>query len=127
MAQSREFSSAIDRYNAEREKGGQEKLARVTVPELSSGNFACNLQQRELDAVRLYNGAAGTDYLGLPLHEYQLAYDPTLDLLDLIVDEPNSSARAEWVRVAPEERPARPGAPDYVSKVLSRPAPGTCR
>ncbi len=126
VARSREFSAAVDRYNATREKAELPKLARVTIPEFSSGNLLCNLQQRELDAIRLYNGAGGTDPLGLPLHEYRLAYDPTEGLLDLAVDEENLTASAQWVRVLPDERP-QSGAPDYVSAVLARPAPGACR
>jgi hypothetical protein len=127
VARSREFIAAIDAYNAAREKAEQPKLSRVTVPEFSSGNFLCNLQQRELDAIRLYNGAGGTDPLGLPLHEFKLAYDRTEGLLDLAVNEENLTGSARWVRVAADERPRGRGAPDYVNTILARPAPGACR
>ncbi len=125
VAGSREFGSAIDAYNAARDSAGLPKVARVTVPEFSSGNLACNLQQRELDAIRLYNGAGGTDKLGLPLHEYKIAHDADLDLLDLVVDEESSTAVAQWIRVEPGER-SRSGAADYVDRVLSRAPPGRC-
>jgi hypothetical protein len=127
LASSRQFSAAVDAYTAAREQAGLPKLARVTVPEFSAGNLLCDLQQRENDAIRLYNGAGGTDNLGLPLHEYKLAYDPTLDLLQLSVDEDEGTARAEWVQVAAAERPAGRGARDYVDRVVSRPPPGPCR
>ncbi len=126
VARSREFNAAVDAYNAAREKSELPKLTRVTVPEFTSGNFLCNLQQRELNAIRLYNGAGGTDHLGLPLHEYKLAFDHTEGLLDLIVNEETLTASAQWVRVAAEERPRGRGTPDYVSRVLSRPPPAAC-
>jgi hypothetical protein len=125
VAASSEFQSAIRAYDAARENAGLSKLQRVTVPDFTSGNFACNLLQRELDAVRLYNGAGGTDDLGRPLHEYKLAYDRTLGLLELDVDEENGTGTARWVRVPASERPAR-GAANYVEIVLSKPAPGRC-
>ncbi len=126
VARSREFTVAFDAYNTAREKAELPKLARATVPEFSSGNLLCNLQQRELDAIRLYNGAGGTDPLGLPLHEYRLAYDREQNLLDLDVNEDALTATAKWVRVAAEERPASSGVQDYVGRILARPALG-CR
>ena len=75
------FTRAVDAVNAAREKAELPKLSRVTVPDFSSGNLLCNLQERELDAIRLYNGAGGTDHLGLPLHEYQLASSGEENLL----------------------------------------------
>jgi hypothetical protein len=127
VAGSAEFGAAVDAYNAVRERVGKPRLTRVTIPEFTSGNFLCNLLQRENNAIRLYNGAAGTDPLGLALHEYRLAFDPSTSLLELIVDEESQTAHAQWVRVAPEERPQRSGVPDYVSRVLSRSPPGACR
>lgn len=127
VARSREFEAAVDAYNAARENAGHPKLARVAIPEFSAGNLLCDLRQRENDAIRLYNGAGGTDNLGLPLHEYKLAYDPIVELLELNLDEDGYTASAQWVRVAATERPAGRGAPDYVSKVLLRPPPAPCR
>ena len=116
----------VDAYNTARETAGLPKLIRENVPEFSSGNLRCNLLQRERDAIRLFNGAGGTDNLGLPLHEYKLAYDPNENALDLLVDEDTQTASAQWVPVAAEERPQGRGIPDYVSKVLSRPPPAAC-
>jgi hypothetical protein len=127
VARSHELRSALDAYNAARERDGQPRLSRVTVPEFTSGNLLCNLLQRENNAIRLYNGAAGTDNLGLPLHEYKLSVDPTEGLLDLVVDEDSQTATAQWVRVPASERLRGAGVPDYVSKVLERPVPGACR
>jgi hypothetical protein len=124
---SSEFNSAVAAYNAAREQVEKPRLTRVTVPDLTSGNFACNPLQRERNAIRLYNGAGGTDPLGLPLHEYRLAYDSNAKLLELVVDEENLTATAQWVRVEPGERPRGVGAADYVDRVLSRPTPGACR
>ncbi len=126
VARSREFSLAVEAYNAAREKAELPKLTRVSVPEFTSGNLLCNLQQRELDAIRLYNGAGGTDQLGLPLHEFRLAYDATEGMLELVVDEENLTASAQWVQVAADERPRGHGVPDYVGKVLARPPPAAC-
>jgi hypothetical protein len=127
VARSPEFDKAVEAYNAAREEAGEPRLTRVNVPEFTSGNLACNLLQRETNAIRLYNGAAGTDHLGLPLHEYKLGFDPAAELLDLLVDEESQTATAQWVQVAASERPGGRGAPDYVSRVLSRPPPGSCR
>jgi hypothetical protein len=124
---SSQLKAALDTYNAAREKEGKPQITRIIVPDFTSGNFQCNLLQRENNAIRLYNGAAGTDNIGLPLHEYKLAFDPGADLLDLIVDEEAGTARAQWVRVDPTERPRGRGTPDYVGRVLSRAPPGACR
>ncbi|HZT07244.1 MAG TPA: hypothetical protein VFC51_09455 [Chloroflexota bacterium] len=126
VAGSREFRAAVDSYNDARESDGLPRLIRVTVPDFTSGNFYCDLQQRERDAIRLYNGAYGSDNLSLPLHEYQLAWDADAGLLDLDVDEEYETGIAKWVRVEPDQRPRGNVGNDYVERVLARPPPRPC-
>jgi len=126
VSRSPEFAAAVEAFNASREVAGQPKLKSVSVPDFSSGNLRCNLLERERDAVRLYNGAGGSDDMGLPLHEYKLARDPVVNLLDLAVDEQTGTGTAKWVRVDPSERPQSSGASNYVDRVLDRAPPLPC-
>jgi hypothetical protein len=73
--------------------------------------------QLQLDAIRGYNGYAGTDSLGLHLHEFRIRVENGA----LVVNEAgNGTATAVWDRVPANERPAS-GDQNYVANVLRFP------
>lgn len=113
------FQSLVDAYNQKRAQQGLKPLA-IKVPKLTPGDFNDNLQQREMDTVRCYNGAAGFD-LGLPLHEFKIARDTDGNLIVTNINEKSLKGEAMWVRVPASERPQNVGDPDYVNHVLSQP------
>jgi hypothetical protein len=114
------FQSAVAAYNADRTTHGLPALA-VRVPSFTSSGFAvapAALGQLELDAIRGWNGWAGRDAFGLPLHEFRLAVTAN-GLLDVTVDPNGTSGSGRWERVPVASRPAS-GDPDYVQHVLAR-------
>ncbi len=70
--------------------------------------------QLQLDAIRGYNGYAGTDSLGLRLHEFRISIQ---DGALVIHENGDGTATAVWERVPAAERPAA-GDRNYVENVL---------
>jgi hypothetical protein len=106
-----QFAALVASLNQARAKKNLPQLV-VAIPDWSA-------DQRIADAIRGYNGWAGTDPVAptLHLHEYKLSLDVIRQLQ--ITATPNSnSARAIWVQVASSERPQNIGDPDYVNHVL---------
>lgn len=108
------FEALVKAYNDVREKAGKPSL-RLTLPEFTA-------EQVELDAIRGYNGYAGTDYfLGQKhLHEYRVrldrpdGQDPSLVVKD---DASGNTGTLEWERTPTGIRPSGRG--PYVDHVLS--------
>ena len=121
----------------------------VKLAPLSTGNWNCDLGQRELNAIRLYNGAHGTDRNLLPAMDWLNEY--TVELKEGLWDGPLVAeveqegdvlqATAKWRRITGDERTRLllelynrtsawqlPGDPNYVEKVLDKSeAVGVCR
>ena len=111
-----QFTAAVKAYNASRIALGQPPLKSVVVP-LWSSDPTERANDRVLDAIRCYNGAAGTDSIGTPiLHEFELATTSS-GLLDLTVNGSTLVGTAKWVRVDWQTRIA--GMPNYVNAVLN--------
>ena len=113
-----EFRDHVELYNQRRAASGLPSLD-IRVPDFTTGDFEANLKQMELDSIRGYNGWAGQDQFRLPLHEYRLALDDD-GYLVVDVDEAARTGTVRWERVAPSDRPANSGNPDYVRMVLSQ-------
>ena len=76
-------------------------------------------EQLERDAVRCYNGAAGSDNLGHNyLHEYRIVLDDNGALV-ADVGPGQATAVARWEVVPTDDRPDV-GDPDYVNHVYGR-------
>lgn len=105
------FKQLQNDVNERRKKNGL-KTVKVILPDFNS-------DQLERDAVRCYNGAAGNDDMtNAGLHEYRVKLDSNEDLF-VSINENALVAKAEWVVVAPSERP-RVGDPNYVTNVYSK-------
>jgi hypothetical protein len=116
------FQALVSRFNERRVLAGHPPID-LTVPDFATGDFDGNLLERELDAIRGYDGWFGTDRFGLPLHEFRVAMDAidgeaVLRVVD--IDEQAREGRVVWERVPDQERPTDAGAPGYVRDVLSR-------
>jgi hypothetical protein len=74
-------------------------------------------EQLKLDAIRGYNGYAGTDTLGLHLHEFRISVQSGVLVINEIDD---GTATAVWEQVPASDRPAS-GDPNYVANVLRFP------
>jgi len=123
------FKTLVNNYNQIRANNGLPPLT-ISVPKLTSGDFATdNIQQRERDTIRMYNGAAGKDIyydnVYKPLHEYRIERDSNGVLVLDNINEHSLRADAKWVEVPVGERPQNVGDPDYVNHVLSEPIPGS--
>ena len=111
------------------------KAIRIVVPALTSNSFNLvsfdqefegivyddYLFQLEQDAIRLYNGAAGTDIFSFGLHEFQLSRSqPRLPefVEDDATIERTGVATVKWRRVRVQDRP-NSGNPNYVADVLN--------
>jgi hypothetical protein len=112
---SEKFKKLVERYNERRTHHDKKPPLTITLPDFTSGDFDNNLQQAELDAIRGYNGWAGSDHFGIPLHEYRVPLDKHGHL---VVDE--TTGLITWERVLSTARPAS-GDPDYVQNVLKEP------
>ena len=110
-----QFTTAVKAYNAARVAQGLPALKSVVVP-LWSSDPTQGATDRVLDAIRCYNGAGGTDSIGVPiLHEFQLATTSS-GLLDLTVNSSTLVGTAKWVEVPVKDRHS--GDPNYVQDVL---------
>jgi len=112
------FKSDVVLYNQRRSASGMSPIA-IRVPDFTTGDFDANPQQLELDSIRGYNGFLGYDQFKLALHEYRLVFDDD-GYLVVDIDPSGRSGAVRWEQVASSDRPARPGDPDYVRKVLSQ-------
>ncbi|MEI8021840.1 MAG: hypothetical protein WCH39_26760, partial [Schlesneria sp.] len=86
----------------------------INIPAFSS-------DQKTKDAIRGYNGWAGSDPIApsLHLHEYRLARNSNGQLLFNIIPGTHI-ATAIWERVPAADRPQNSGDPNYVNHVLSQ-------
>lgn len=114
VAQSETFHHLAARTNQLRRSQGLLEI-QIGVPPFTRGNFNGNLQQLEDDVIRGYNGWAGRDAFGLPLHEFRLKTNVDGSLA-LHVDEQAKTGNAIWERVPPTQRP-RSGDPNYVTNI----------
>ena len=112
VARSQGFARAVEATHRHREALGLPRLRRIAVTPFTAGQL---LQ----DAVRGYNGYAGTDPFGLRLHEFRLRTHPTAfgPALEVTREGPDPEAAehpeahppvmawAVWERVPPADRP----------------------
>jgi peptidoglycan hydrolase-like protein with peptidoglycan-binding domain len=112
------FQQLVRAFNADRRTRRLPPLT-ITLPEFTSGDFDDNLQQLELDAIRGFNGFAGGDGLGHPLHEFRVALQRGR-LKVVNIDEQAKTGEAEWERVPASQRPQKTGDPNYVARVLGQ-------
>jgi hypothetical protein len=110
------WGPVVTSYNRHRQQQGLPALLRIDLPDFTTGDFDDNLQQVEFDAIRGYNGWAGTDIFG-PLHEYRVAFDAN-GLLRVTVAPDGTTGTAQWEQVPTAERPQNVGDPNYVANVL---------
>jgi hypothetical protein len=111
----KQFEKAVKEFNKARHKAkkGKPDDITITVPEWTA-------DQKVLVAIRAYNGAAGTDSLGVNiLHEYELKVTAS-GLLDVTVDETTKTGTVQWVRVPIDRRSV--GEPNYVELLLAAPS-----
>ena len=113
------FHQLVQAFNAKRQQQGLPPLQQINLPDFTSGDFNNNLQQLELDAIRGYNGWAGHDAFGFPLHEFRVAVDAN-GVLRVTVAPGATTGTAQWERVPAADRPQSSGDPNYVAHVLSR-------
>lgn len=126
------WNSMLNRLNQQRASQKLPAIERVNVPDFIEGDWqALPLGQVEMDAIRGFNGYAGSDPGGYLLHEFTLAHTgdhdpenkyPTFTPLLTNIRQENGVwvGDASWVRVAPEERdPNTTGVANYVDLVLS--------
>jgi hypothetical protein len=110
------FKQLVRAFNADRRTRGLPPLT-ITLPDFTSGDFDNNLLQLELDAIRGFNGFAGGDGLGHPLHEFRVGIQRGR-LRVVKIDEQAKTGEAEWERVPAAQRPQDTGDPNYVARVL---------
>ena len=108
-----QFSALVTALNQTRAQQHLPALT-VTIPDWTA-------DMRMRDAIRGYNGWAGSDPVvpNLHLHEYRLARDANGRLL---VNQPPNTNRAEaiWESVPASARPQGVGDPNYVAHVLAQ-------
>ena len=68
------------------------------------------------DTIRGYNGFAGKDAFGFPLHEYRIKMDAAGS--PVVTEAPGNTGTVEWEEVPVADRP-KSGDPNYVKNVLS--------
>lgn len=116
------FAQLVTAYNAHRATQGL-PLVQVTLPDFTSSGFNvpnAQIGQVELDNVRGYNGWAGRDTFGFPLHEFRVSVD-TQGLLVVNIQPGTNQGTAVWERVPAASRPQGVGDPNYVNNVLGQP------
>jgi hypothetical protein len=112
-------------YNALRAKNHLKPL-QLFLPEFTWGDFGEHLGQVDLNAIRCYNGLAGSDGFGNPLQEFRVATDVVNGqrILRVVnIDEKKLTGQLVWERVPCQDRPAV-GDPNYVNDVLAE-SPGS--
>ena len=113
MRSSPKVAEKIKKINAVRKAQNLPPLT-ITIPYFSE-------DQRVRDAIRGYNGWAGSDPIDPDrfLHQYRLAQDASGDLKYTIVPNTNN-ATAIWEEVPWTDRPSNVGDPKYVWNVMSQ-------
>lgn len=115
------FTQLVNAFNAKRAASGLPAI-QVTLPDFTSSGFTvpnAQLGQVELDAIRGYNGWAGQDGFGFPLHEFSVSVDAS-GLLVVNIQPGTSQGTAVWARVPAASRPQGVGDPNYVNHVLAQ-------
>jgi hypothetical protein len=112
---SQSLKTLLSAYNLTRTAAGLEPLKSVTVP-------AFTADQQEHDAIRGYNGYAGSDpdFPGFVLHEYRIVRDGNGLLQVTNINEATLTGAVSWEEVPVADRPQDRGEPNYVHLVLSR-------
>ncbi len=103
-----EFKKLVDAFNAARKAAKKPELT-ITVPEFTD-------EQLQNASLRGYNGNAGKDIFGMPLHEYRIKLD---DKGMLVVVEAGTNGTVVWEEVPVADRPEKVGDPNYVKNVLT--------
>jgi hypothetical protein len=104
------FQALLTKFHQDRQKAGKPALT-VTLPEF-------NVEQLRLDAIRGYNGFAGTDRFGLNLHEFRVPVDASGNLM--VTEEPGGkTAVITWQQVPASDRPST-GDRHYVTHVTGQ-------
>lgn len=120
VAGSNSFNAAVNQINQQRVANHLPQIT-VEVPDFTSGDYNANLQQRELNAIRGYNGYAGTDHWGFHLREFQVTMDPNNPAVPLLtINAQTLVGTTQWLRVPAAQRPQRVGDPNYVNNVLAQ-------
>jgi hypothetical protein len=112
------FQELVDQYNDYRAASGLPRIA-IELRDFDSGDFQDNSRELELDAIRGYNGWAGTDAFRLPLHEYRVKMDDT-GVMAVVVRPDGRVGDAQWERVPISARPRKVGDPNYVAHVMEQ-------
>src|SRR5262249_45016128 len=119
VAKSPAFQKLVASFNAARVKAHQPAVT-VTVPAFTSSGLNAppgQLGQLELDAIRGFNGYAGSDGFGHGLHEFRVARDKAGKLI-VDVAPGGTTGTTRWEQVPASARPQGVGDPDYVNHVL---------
>lgn len=104
------FKKLVDAFNAARKTASQPELT-ITVPDYTD-------EQLQHDTIRGYNGFAGKDAFGFPLHEYRIKLDAAGNLV--VTDKGGNNGTVEWEEVPVADRPSSSGDPNYVQNVLKQ-------
>jgi outer membrane protein OmpA-like peptidoglycan-associated protein len=115
VRRSRGFRQLVNQFNQARRRSGRPEIT-ITLPNFTEGDFDTP-EELELDAIRGFNGFAGRDRFGFPLHEFRVAVDPQ-GLLRVNIDDVARTGEAIWERVPSADRPQGTGDPRYVENVL---------
>jgi hypothetical protein len=114
------FRQLVNQFNADRRAHRIGGPLGIHLPDFTTGDFDHNLQQLELDAIRGFNGFAGSDGFGHELHEFRVALDRHGRLRVQSINEESMTGEAIWERVPAHERPQTSGDPNYVANVLAQ-------
>ena len=105
------FKKLVTDYNKARKDAKKSELT-ITLPDFTD-------DQLTKDALRGYNGWAGKDAYGFPLHEFRVKLDGDGNLV--VTEQAGGVAgTCEWEQVPASDRPSKPGDPDYVNHVLKQ-------
>lgn len=114
------FRQLVNQFNADRRAHRIGGPLDIHLPDFTTGDFDHNLQQLELDAIRGFNGFAGSDGFGHELHEFRVALDHLGRLRVQSINEEGMTGEAIWERVPAHDRPQTSGDPNYVANVLAQ-------
>jgi hypothetical protein len=107
------WKALVNHFNNHRKKHKLPAI-KVTLAPLTSGDLDNNPQQKEMEAIRAFNGFGGG------LHEFRVAIDHATGLLRVNIDPQTQEGTAGWERVDWHTRPQKFGDPNYVNDVLSQ-------
>jgi hypothetical protein len=109
VRQSKKFQDLVAAYNKARQDSKKPTLT-IALPEFSADEL-------EKDTIRGFNGFAGNDAFGFPLHEFRVPVDAN-GLLLVTENADGKTAAVAWERVPAADRPSV-GDPNYVNNVLA--------